>query len=729
MSPLLAAFLFALTPATADLRFSVFPKLNSVQDSGKDWGFNLARVAAPRELENEAKLLTGILEDDGVALSSTAGEFKLSLNQGLTDIGNEGYRLTTSKGSAQLTARTPAGIFNGIQSVRQLLKKSPTGVTLPCGQVTDSPRFPWRGMMLDTSRHFFPKADILKLIDSLSRYKINTFHWHLNDDGGWRIEIKRYPNLTARGAWRLPKDGRFPEYSGLDFPPAGSDTGLYGGFYTQEEIKEIVRFAESRNVNIVPEIEMPGHNLAATLSYPELICSPKLKDDWRKDSSFLFPNIYCPAKESTYIFLENVLDEVMALFPSKVIHIGGDEVDKFLWNRCEDCQALMKVKGMTSAAQLESHFIQRIERYLNDHGRQIIGWDEILEGGLAPNAKVMSWRGIDGGVQAAKMKHDVVMTPWDWCYFDHSNRELTIPIVLSWDPSPPADAETLGNHVLGAQACIWTETIPTYAGLEDRLFPRILAMSQNLWTRERESAPNFLARLDGHLNDVYRLSPNMHVSAPETDQDVYETGTLVSFKAPAIKGATVQLSRDGGPWQTMQGPFEIQNEVVRAAIKLPDGRMSDITAVAGANIRPVRVEDPKPGLEYREIAGSFSKVPDFASVTPIATGVVAVPDILGALKENYALQFRGFLKIEKAGIYELTTTSDDGSILRLGGTLVVDNDGPHGAIPQSSRLYLRPGYYPLEVGYYQGTEGASLKVSIEGPGMKHQLLPKEMYFH
>ena len=399
-----------------------------------------------------------------------------------------------------------AGMCWGLGSLRQLTEHSKTGSLLPM-QIEDYPTFPYRGMHLDVSRHFFNTAEIKRYIDHLSFYKINTFHWHLCDDQGWRIEIKKYPKLTNVGAWRMNRDH---ENWRLAHPQEPNETPNYGGYYTQEDVREIVKYAKERGVSIIPEIEMPGHSSAALAAYPNLSCS-KLPQFVVPGGNYPKTNssVFCAGNEATFSFLEDVLDEVMSLFPeSEYIHIGGDEVDKSAWQHCLMCQQRIKVlKDVSSTMgastdindwskpeeRLQSYFIARMERYLNAHGRNIIGWDEILEGGLAPNAAVMSWRGVVGGIEAAQMKHPVVMTPGYPCYFDHyqgdpSSEPLafggmnTLKDVYYFRPVPNDLKREFHPFVVGAQANVWTEFMKDFKQVEYMIFPRMLALSEALWT-------------------------------------------------------------------------------------------------------------------------------------------------------------------------------------------------------------------------------------------------------
>ena len=407
-----------------------------------------------------------------------------------------------------------SGVYYGLVSLMQLIEMhsgAETNVNIPCCKIQDYPSFEWRGMHLDCSRHFFPIDFIKKYIDLLALYKMNVFHWHLTDDQGWRIEIKKYPKLTEIGAWRNgSQQGKYNEQK--------FDTLSYGGFYTQDEIKQIVNYANNRHITIVPEIEMPGHSLAALASYSNLGCKDTLVQvakGWG-----VFDDVYCPT-DATFDFLENILSEVMNLFPSKYIHIGGDECPKLRWKKSEFCQQLMKTEGLKDEHELQSYFIRRIEKFVNSKGRQIIGWDEILEGGLAPNAAVMSWRGESGGIEAAKQKHKVVMTPGSHCYFDHYQFKpdslepiaiggfTSVEKVYSYNPIPDTLTENEKKYILGAQGNVWTEYILTPAQVEYMALPRMSALAEVLWLGEKKGIfQDFRLRLIQHFKLLDKLKVN-----------------------------------------------------------------------------------------------------------------------------------------------------------------------------------------------------------------------------
>ena len=469
------------------------------------------------------------------------------------DLPLEGYQLFIFEDHIILNGRG-AGLFYGVQTLIQLMQvKNANLITVPCAVIKDYPRFGYRGMHLDVSRHFFDVDFIKKYLDLMAAYKLNTFHWHLTDDQGWRIEIKKYPKLTETGSMRAQ----------TKINRAGIDTGFYdntpyGGFYTQDQVREIVAYAADRFITIIPEIEMPGHSMAAVASYPELSCNPgkpyKVAETWGE-----FKDVYCPTEE-TFKMLDDILFEVMLLFPGKYIHIGGDECNKFAWKNSDFCQQLIADKNLKDEEGLQSYFISRIEQFVNSQGRSIIGWDEILEGGLAPNATVMSWRGEAGGIKAAQLGHDVIMTPGSGgMYFDHAQSKspqepLSIggnaPLskTYAYDPAPSELTKDQQQHIIGVQANLWTEYIPTSAKAEYMLLPRMLALAEVAWTPvankdfrnfSEERIPRQLVRLDAQGYD-YRVPVAIGAS------DTVMTGSKFTIELqPSVEGATIYYTLDG----------------------------------------------------------------------------------------------------------------------------------------------------------------------------------------
>ncbi len=443
----------------------------------------------------------------------------LRIDASLSRLGDEGYRLEVTPLRVTIRAPKAAGAFYATQTLRQLFppaiysKMVQKGFTwsTPCVQIEDHPRFIWRGAMMDVSRHFMPKEFVLKFIDLLAMHKLNVFHWHLTDDQGWRIEIKKYPKLTQIGAWRKEtRLGHEREQRGFDGKP-------HGGFYTQAEIREVVRYAAQRFVTVVPEIEMPGHAQAAIAAYPKLgNTGEKLEVSTRWG---IHQNIF-NANEKTVRFLQDVLKEVLRLFPSKFIHIGGDEAVKDQWKVSQQAQARIKELGLKDEHELQSYFIRRMDEFLTARGRRLIGWDEILEGGLAPGATVMSWRGTQGGITAAQAGHDVVMAPTTHTYLDYyqANPEveplaiggfLPLEKVYEFEPIPVELSSEEARRVLGAQCQLWTEYIPTPSHLEYMAFPRLLALAEVTWTpKEQKNYADFLNRLEAQQQRLRALEVN-----------------------------------------------------------------------------------------------------------------------------------------------------------------------------------------------------------------------------
>ncbi|AHF14231.1 beta-N-acetylhexosaminidase [Niabella soli] len=518
--------LFCFTTRSVSAQeIDIIPKPQTlVQKSGT---FTLTRatpiVAATQGERNIAALFNGYLKSFyGFTLPIVSkGSKGIILNTKTAS--NEGYNLEANNNGVKINGNSEAGTFYGVQTLIQLLPtRKATTLAIPSVSITDAPVVSYRGMMLDVGRHFFPVEYVKKYIDFLALHKINYFHWHLTEDQGWRIEIKKYPRLTSVGAWR---DGTIIGR----FPGTGNTYQRYGGFYTQAQVKEIVAYAAKRYITVIPEIEMPGHGSAAIAAYPELSCFPdkptydyfvkagNKADYWAgsktgkhvMQSWGVYDDIFCAGKEHTFKFLQDVLDEVLPLFPSKFVHIGGDEAPKNNWHTCPLCQKRMKENHLKDEHELQSYFIQRIEKYINAKGKVILGWDEILEGGLAPNAWVMSWRGEKGGIEAAKQHHNVIMSPTTYAYLDYqqapkedsvtiSNNKgyLSIEKVYSWHLFPDALTSDEARYIKGGQANLWTEYITNPRKVEYMLFPRAAAVCETLWTpQSQKNYDDFSRRL------------------------------------------------------------------------------------------------------------------------------------------------------------------------------------------------------------------------------------------
>ena len=485
----------------------------------------------------------------------------------------EGYQLDVTPGGIDLRAGSPDGLFYGMQTLRQLY----AGGEVPCVSIRDNPRFGYRGLHLDVSRHFFSKEEVMKLLDVMSFYKLNTLHMLLTDAGGWRIEIDKYPKLTSETAFRTESDWR-KWWDGRDrkYLPEGTP-GAYGGYYTKEDIREIVKHAASKHINIIPEIEFPGHSEEVLMAYPELSCSGKPYQN----------GDFCIGNELSFTFMEDVLAEVIDLFPSEYIHVGGDEAGKSAWKKCPKCQALMKEKGMKNVDELQSYMIHRAEEFLNSKDRKLIGWDEILEGGLAPEATVMSWRGEDGGIKSARMGHDVVMTPGNYMYLDFYQADpktqpyaiggyTPIKKVYSYDPVP-ADSLTVEEcrHILGVQANTWTEYIQTPEHLEYMMFPRALAVAEIGWTsQELRTWEDFKPRMNAHISKLQGMGIRTFTLSDELEvtMQVDTAGREIEVILDAEKyPAEIRYTTDGSvpvaSSALYAGPITVQDSAhIKAAI-------------------------------------------------------------------------------------------------------------------------------------------------------------------
>lgn len=481
---------------------------------------------------------TGTMLVDQLPVNKGAGDTKWKLHLDLKkDLKSEAYQIAFRYPNITLSAASAQGLMYGVQTLKQMTKGQGKNAYLMQANIIDAPRFPYRGLHLDTGRHFFDKSFIFDYLDMMARYKLNVFHWHLTEDQGWRIEIKKYPKLQSVAAWRKKT---LIGHAGAS--PKKYDELKYGGFYTHEDIKEVVAYAAKLGIEVIPEIEMPGHASAAIAAYPELGCTGNTIDvvgDWG-----VFDDVFCPT-EITFGFLEDVLTEVMTLFPSSYIHIGGDECPKIQWKNNPYCQQLIKDNGLVDEHGLQSYFIKRIEKFVNRHGKKIIGWDEILEGGLAPNATVMSWRGIEGGMAAAMHDHPVIMTPTDYCYLDyHQSKSPNEPLaiggflplekVYSYDPVPSDLPASKRHYILGTQGNVWTEYLDSPERVWYQVLPRMTALAEVGWTDPgKKNFSDYLARLDDH----YRFWKEKTIPAADKRYELF-----YEISKPPGRGIDLRLS-------------------------------------------------------------------------------------------------------------------------------------------------------------------------------------------
>ncbi len=506
MKPFFLLILLSVSVAAAAQEISIIPK--PVKTEWKKGNFVITKttviVPGGEAEKKSAAFLNDYLEQFyGFRLKTgkqPAANYIRLFTRTTSEFPKEGrYSMQVSADAIDISGETPQGTFYGVQTLIQLLPVSPAAaLQIPAVAIEDYPRFQYRGLMLDAGRHFFPVSFVKKYIDYIALHKINYFHWHLTEDQGWRIEIKKYPKLTETGSCR---NGTIIGH----YPGTGNDSIHYCGYYTQEEIKDVVQYASDRFITVIPEIEMPGHSSAALASYPYLGCTGgpyHVQQTWG-----VFKDVYCAGNDSVFQFLQDVLDEVFSLFPSKYIHIGGDECPKDSWKNCPKCQKRIKDNNLKDEHELQSYFVQRMEKYINSKGRTMIGWDEILEGGLAPNAMVMSWRGEEGGIAAAKQNHNVIMTPGKFVYLDHAQTKkedsvtiggyLPLQTVYNYEPIPAELTAEEAKHILGAQGNVWTEYMGNVAKVEYMIFPRLSALSEVLWSpKEQRDWKDFQQRME-----------------------------------------------------------------------------------------------------------------------------------------------------------------------------------------------------------------------------------------
>jgi len=764
--PLFAGFALALSCArlspigkTASPEDSIIPR--PVQSSGTGSDFvldsNTLILAGSPELASVGELLAGTLTEQrrlklAIASSERPGvrsAIVLSLDPSVP--GNEAYELTVDKERIRIAGRFPAGVFYGMQTLLQLLpaRLEDPGRTdpvaryrIPGVRIADRPRFPWRGMHLDVSRHFFTKEFIKRYLDLMAMHKMNVFHWHLTDDQGWRIEIKKYPKLTEIGAWRVDREDR-PWHEREAQRPGEKAT--YGGFYTQNDVREILEYAQRRFITVVPEIEMPAHAIAALASYPGLSCTG---GPFSVMPGGIWPirDIYCAGSEETFAFLEDVLTEVLGLFPSKYIHIGGDEAAKDNWKACPKCQARMRIEGLKNEEELQSYFIQRIEKFLISKNRKLIGWDEILQGGLAPEATVMSWRGMGGGVAAAQQGHEVIMTPTEYCYFDYYQAEggegeppgiggfLPLEKVYAFEPMPDVLTGDQKRLILGGQGNVWTEYIATPEHAEYMALPRMAAMAEVLWSpKNLRNLADFLGRMQVHYSRLDRAGVHYRQPALGGYQpyNPFIGKTKVRIENPRPE-TVVRYTLDGTDptpdSKALEGPLVIKDDLTLTAqafagtVKVgapKQGRFERQNPVKAVNPGPLT-----PGLSYRTFAGKFSSVSEMEGAPVRQEGRndgFSLPR--GMPDSNFGILYSGFLKVPATGVYTFTLVSDDGSRLFLGDRLLADNDGPHGSIRKIAALALEAGFHPIRAYYFQLGGGSEFDIQWSGPEFSSRSIP------
>ena len=679
-------------------------------------------------LKPAAELLASILSPaTGYKCSLEEGTGDITLSLGLQNQTPDAYTLVSDPEQVTIQGNTYRGVVAGIQSLRQLFpadieyKEEIGGQQwgIPSVTISDAPKYQWRGLMLDVSRHFFSVNEVKELLDVMSLYKLNKFHWHLTDDQGWRIEIKKYPLLTEKGAWR-----RFNKHDKECLQRAGSEENedfllpqdkiryaendtLYGGFYTQDEIKDIVAYAQVRGIDVIPEIDMPGHMLAAVNNYQGVSCFKET--GWGKT----FSSPVCPGKNSALTFCKNVYQEIFELFPYEYVHIGGDEVEKTNWKACKDCQKRMKQHHLENEEELQSWFIHEMERFFLKNNRKMIGWDEIIEGGLSKYATVMWWR--DKDVQAAltttRKGNSLIVSRSRYLYLDHQEGRESLQQTYLYEPTNDVKEKDLQTRILGVQGNIWTENIPSRDRMYYMAAPRMQAIAETGWSSADKDWNSFTQRLQRHFGRLNVMDIEYRIPTLEgfLNNNVFIGKTDVQIKC-IDTSASIHYTTDGST-PTLDSPryqeYLPLTQTTNLTLRLfrPSGKASDIINtrfVSSEYAEASSVAAPSnPGLmvSWYDYHGESCKEVDQAPfIMKAATENVSVPS--WARARRLGLIYRGYLNIPEDDIYSFFLTSDDGSILTIGDQEVVNNDGSHSIWEVDGQCALKKGYHTFELRYF-----------------------------
>jgi hexosaminidase len=660
---------------------------------------------------------------------------------------SEAYVLDVNNKGIAIVGADYNGVLYGMKTLQQLIfqnnKSSNKTLWIPGVQISDAPVFSWRGMHLDVVRHFFSKEQVMHLLEVMADYKLNTFHWHLTDDQGWRIEIKEFPELTEKAAWRSETIiGHMAEH------PKKFDGKPHGGFYTQDEIKEIIEFAAKRGITVVPEIEMPGHALAALGAFPELSCTETTKATFTEWG--ISNDVFCAGNEATFEFLSQVLDEVMELFPSGYLHIGGDECPKTRWKACPKCQQRMQIEGLANEEELQSYFIKRIEAFVNSKGKQVIGWDEILEGGLPERATVMSWRNSSHALAAATQGHDVIMAPNATAYLDHYQSEKYEPLsiggltglndVYEWNILPDELPEEAKIHILGAQANMWTEYVATNEHLEYMLYPRLIALAENAWIeKEQKDFTDFQNRMNKQYAWLDKQGINYRIPYPmgfeAQNYGLSDVDTVELFTG--IETAAIHYTLDGtvpdenSPVYTVPLILQLNEPVVLNALTLmPSGRKSAVSTGYFKQlefIESLTVGILESGLRCSWEPGEFKSAKNLLLRNPKVTKVNGVelpkeipPTFFGAV-------YQGYINIPHDGLYTFRLQSDDGAALYIAEQLVTENAGFKFGEHSKGALALKAGYHLFSLNYFQAKYGVNLSLYYQIGNAPFQKIPNSWF--
>ena len=658
----------------------------------------------------------------------------------------EGYVLNITADQVTLNGQTEAGVFYGVQTIHKALPitKGKALGSLPAGTVKDFPQYGYRGFMIDVGRHFFSVDYLKELIDVMALHNINYFHWHLTEDQGWRIEIKKYPKLTEIGSIRKET---------ITAPGSGKFDGTpVKGFYTQEEAREIVAYAAERFITVIPEVDMPGHMLAALASYPELGCTGGPYEVATKFG--VFREVLCGGNEKTLQFAKDVINEIMDIFPdAPYIHIGGDECPKAEWEKCPKCQAKIRELGLRDTKehskenQLQVYFMSEVEKEIAKRGKKMLAWDEILEGNPDPKTTtVCAWTGVPASIKSAKLGHQTIVCPISHLYFSNPGYNRlkgvsSIERVYNFEPASPKLTEEEKKNIIGVQGCIWTEWTKDSVKMEWQMMPRIAALSELQWSNPaQKNLDGFLKRLRHQLN-LYSLYgfhykediEDVTMSAEPTGESGAARVTLTTFdNAPVyytLDGTdpTNQSTLYTEPF-TIDGTTTIKARAYKEGFE-PSGIYS-ITATKAEYRRPASYQLSEHGVNYTYYEGEFQRVADLAKAKPVKSGTMPEPSIAGATRaDHFGYVFTGYIDVPADGVYEFIVRSDDGSVLYIGGDKVVDNDGGHAAIDASGRIPLRKGFHPFTLRYFEDYEGEHLSWRWRMPGSDaSEPIPAERLF-
>nr|WP_121273864.1 family 20 glycosylhydrolase [Pedobacter schmidteae] len=675
-----------------------------------------------------------------------------------SSLANEGYKLMVEKNAIAIHAGSVQGAFWAISSLKQLMgtkafrfkamvlrKSALTEIAIPCVQIEDAPRFAWRGIHLDVSRHFFDLRYLRQMIDRMAYYKFNKFHLHLTDDQGWRIEIKKYPELTAKGAWRdlndqdaecIARSKTNPDYAIPEKHFKVIDgKKMYGGFYTQDEMKGLIAYATSKGVEIIPEIDMPGHMMAATNLMPWL--TSRGKGGQAKD----FSEPLCPCKETTFEFAENVFTEIAALFPSKYIHLGADEVEKSSWKNVPECEALMRKEGLKSVDELQSYFVRRMERFFNSKGKKLIGWDEILDGGVSATATMMYWRTWVPAApkHAAEKGNDVIMTPGEFCYFDAQQDGGSLKKVYSFDPYQFNISEKEKKFIIGVQGNIWTEYIPSERRLEYMVFPRMLAMAEVAWFKGGVNWTGFEKRVQRHFS----LLDAMHINyrLPDLDgfvkQSVFVDKGVLHINKP-LPDLRVRYTTDGS-LPTLRSKAFTKDLVVTKPTQFKvavfranniRGEVYTINYEQQNYLAPLQLFTAQKGLNFSYYPVAYKTVNAIQEKDLVVQRISEAIEIpVEKTAGSFATRHVGYFYAAETGVYSFALRSDDGSVLKLGNRLLIDNDGLHPATEKTAQIALAKGYHPFELLFIEGGGGYTLQLQYKTPSGSFKDVDSSVLFH